>query len=99
MDMDKDKVDGRFHMPQYMRLDIPVDIQRKFGIFKGWAVNYEDGKQKYLSIPEEQRYFPYVLASRVVAMFPNDATEKEVVESLEFLLNDLKRRWKDELNK
>jgi len=94
MNMDRDKVDGMFHMPQYMRLDIPVEVQRKFGVFKGWPTNYKDAKQKYQSIPDTQRYFPYVSASRVVVIFPNDATEQEVKEALEFLVKDLKRRWK-----
>jgi len=92
--MDMEKVDGKFHMPQYMRLDIPVEIQRKFGIFKGWPSSYKDAKEKYQSIPKEKRYFPYVTASRVVVMFPSDATEEEVIQALEFLVADLKRRWK-----
>jgi len=95
--LELDKTDGYFNMVQYGRLDIPVAIMRKFGVFKGWFVNnYKEGKKAFLSIPKEKRRFPYVSASRVVVMFPSDATEEEVLDALQFLVSDLKRRWKRE---
>lgn len=89
-----EKVDGHFTLVQLNRLAIPANIQRKFGIYQGWGGTYAEAKKKYESIPKERRRIPYVLASRVVVMFPSDASKSEVLRSLEFLLADLKERWK-----
>ena len=90
------KVDGHFNMVQYGRLDIPVAVMRKLDIFLGWG-EYKEIKKKFKAIPPEKRKFPYVMASKVIVMFHPDLTEKEVITSLEFLLSELKNRWKEEL--
>ena len=92
--LDEAKVDGHCNYVQFGRLDIPVDLQRRWDLYRGYAFKYREARQKFLTIPKEKRRIQYVSASRVVVMFPSDATEDEVLDALQFLLNDLKRRWK-----
>jgi len=92
----KTDVDGYFRLVQLGRLNIPVDIERKWQIFRGYPQTYKEAKGMFQSIPDEKRTLLFILASRVVVMFPSDASKSEVLRSLEFLLGDLKERWKEE---
>ena len=86
--------EGVFNYCQFGRFNVPADVQKKLGLYRGWGKTAEECKRLFKSIPKEKRKIPYVSASRIVVLFPPDATPEEVIESLEFLVADLKRRWK-----
>jgi len=94
--MERDKVDGTIQHIQYFRLQLNVDIMRRFDWFKGWPQTYEESKDLFKQIPKAKRWLQYVTASRVVVLFPQDSTEKEVLHALELLVSDLRKRWKPE---
>jgi hypothetical protein len=91
------EVEGVFNYCQFNRFTVPGDVQRKLGLYTGWPKTYKEGKAMVESLPKEKRFIPYISASRVIVLFPPDADEKEVMESLEFLVKDLKRRWREKL--
>ena len=85
------KEHGHFNMSTFYRLDVPVDAQKRLGIYRGHAKTYTEAKEKYLSIPKEMRKVPYISASRIIVLFPNDANDDEVLQALEFLVESLKK--------
>lgn len=90
------KGEGHFTLVQLGSLSVPVVVERKWGIYRGYTLNYKKDKTSFDTIPKEKRNIQYLSASRVVALFPLDASIDEVVGGLEFLLNDLKRRQKED---
>lgn len=90
------EADGHFRLVQLGRINTTSDFERKYGIFRGYPRTYKEGKKAFDSIPSEKKTFPFFCASRIFLMFPSDATKEEILNGVEFILSDLKRKWKKE---
>ena len=84
--------DGYLRLVQFGRIDIPASVQKAFGVYRGWPKTYAESKEMFKSIPKEARKFPFIMSGRVLVAFPNDATEEEVIKSLELLLITLRNK-------
>jgi len=84
--------DGYIRLVQFGRVDVPVKILRAFGWFKGWPKTYEEAKKLFKAIPKERRKVPFIMSGRVVVAYPQDATDEEIIKSLELLLITLRNK-------
>ena len=88
------RTDGHFTLIQNGRLGIPASIEKKWGIYIDYKLGYQKIKQILSSWPETKRKFPFLSASRIVVLFPMDATAEEVLRALEYIVEDLKQQIK-----
>jgi len=90
------EVDGYLNLVQLGRLDLPVSLEKKLGVYKGYSTNYRENKARYESIPKEKRKIPYICASRVIVIFPRDISKSEILRSLTAISKQIETLWQEE---
>jgi len=96
--MKKLQSDGYLSLCQLHRLTTTKTFEKKLSIYRPAATTYKENKERFETIPEENRKIPYITASRIVVVYPHDATVEEIKKALQFLLDTLDNRVAEDEN-